>query len=1341
MDEIMRKSYTIGLDIGTNSVGWAVLTDDYQLVRKKMKVGGNTEMKALKKNFWGVRLFDEGKTAADRRMKRTARRRYTRRRNRLNYLRDIFSEEMEKIDANFFHRLDETFLVVEDKIHERHPIFGTLEDEVQYQKYFPTIYHLRKHLADSDEIADLRLVYLAMAHIIKYRGNFLIEGKLNTENSSVEGTFKEFLKEFNRIFSRQLDGSYINFVDENTKASEKFNENKSRTRIFENVLKLFPGEKSSGTFAQFLKLIVGNQANFKSSFGLNEDAKIQFSKEDYEEVLEELLSRIGDEYADVFLAAKNVFDAVELAGILTVKDKKTRAKLSASMIERYEEHRKDLAEFKQVIRSQYPDSYYEIFKDSKKDGYAGYIEGKTTQEEFYKFVKKKIEKLTDVNYFIEKMDQENFLRKQRTFDNGVIPHQIHLEELKAIIAKQAIYYPFLHENQDKIETILTFRIPYYVGPLACGQSNFAWLTRKNDGQITPWNFEENIDFAKSATDFIDRMTNNDSYLPSEKVLPKHSMLYEKYTIFNELTKVKYKDETGREQNFSGNEKLQIFNELFKNNRRVSKKDLTQFLRNEYNIDTESIEGVENKFNASFSTYHDFLQRGIDRDLLDNPENEEMFEDIVKVLTIFEDKKMIREQLSKYESIISTIALKKLERRHYTGWGRLSAKLINGIREKHSQKTILDYLISDDGPSKNINRNLMQLINDDTLSFKAKIEQEQLGNIEASLHETVQKLTGSPAIKKGIYQSLKIVEEIVSIMGYEPTNIVVEMARETQTTSLGRSNSKPRLKSLEESIKNFGSDILKEYPTDNKSLQKDRLYLYYLQNGKDMYTGDSLDIHKLSNYDIDHIIPQSFTTDNSLDNRVLVSSAKNRGKSDDVPSYEVAKKMQGFWFSLYNSGLISQRKLNNLRKSLDGGLTEDDKAGFIKRQLVETRQITKNVARILHERYNNEKDENERVVRKVRVVTLKSALTSQFRKNFQIYKVREINDYHHAHDAYLNGVVAITLLRVYPQLEPELVYGEYPKFNSYKVNKATAKKQFYTNIMKFFARDETIVDDNGEILWDKTHVSAVKKVLSSRQMNIVKKTEVQSGGFSKESILPKGDSDKLIARKENWDTIKYGGFDSPVVAYSVIISHEKGKKKKVSNAIVGITIMDRMLFEGDEVVFLENKGYVNPKVIVKLPKYTLYVSENGRKRMLASAKEVQKANQLVLPEHLIVLLYHAKHSESLASNSFEYISEHRDEFSEIMLYVRNFSEKYTLADKNLEKITQLYEENKDGDIHAIAESFVNLMQFSAIGAPADFKFFGETIPRKRYTSTTELLKATIIYQSSTGLYETRMRLGD
>ena len=60
------------------------------------------------------------------------------------------------------------------------------------------------------------------------------------------------------------------------------------------------------------------------------------------------------------------------------------------------------------------------------------------------------------------------------------------------------------------------------------------------------------------------------------------------------------------------------------------------------------------------------------------------------------------------------------------------------------------------------------------------------------------------------------------------------------------------------------------------------------------------------------------------------------------------------------------------------------------------------------------------VRTVKIITLKSTLGSQFRKDFELYKVREINDFIMLHDAYLNAVMASALLKKYPKLEPEFI---------------------------------------------------------------------------------------------------------------------------------------------------------------------------------------------------------------------------------------------------------------------------------------------------------------------------------
>ena len=1363
-----NKNYSIGLDIGTNSVGWSVITDDYKVPSKKMKVLGNTDKRFIKKNLIGALLFDEGTTAEDRRLKRTARRRYTRRKNRLHYLQEIFAEEMSKVDSSFFHRLDDSFLIPEDKRGSKYPIFATLAEEKEYHKQFPTIYHLRKHLADSKEKADLRLIYLVLAHMIKYRGHFLYEESFDIKNNDIQKIFNELIS----IYDNTFEGSSLS--EQSVQVEAIFTDKISKSAKRERVLKLFPDEKSTGLFSEFLKLIVGNQADFKKHFDLEDKAPLQFSKDTYDEDLESLLGQIGDDFADLFQVAKKLYDAILLSGILTVTDPSTKAPLSASMIDRYENHQKDLVALKQFIKNNLPEKYDEVFSDQFKDGYAGYIDGKATQEAFYKYIKNLLSKFEGADYFLEKIEREDFLRKQRTFDNGSIPHQIHLQEMNAILRRQGEHYPFLKENKEKIEKILTFRIPYYVGPLARGNRDFAWLTRNSDQGIRPWNFEEIVDKASSAEDFINKMTNYDLYLPEEKVLPKHSLLYETFAVYNELTKVKFIAEGLRDYQFLDSvQKKQIVNQLFKEKRRVTEKDIIQYLHTVDGYDGIELKGIEKQFNASLSTYHDLLKIIKDKAFMDDSKNEEILENIIHTLTIFEDREMIKQRLAQYDSLFDEKVIKALTRRHYTGWGKLSAKLINGIRDKKSGKTILDYLI-DDGYS---NRNFMQLIHDDGLSFKEMIRKGQVVGKTDDVKQVVQELPGSPAIKKGILQSIKIVDELVKVMGHAPESIVIEMARENQTTAKGKKNSRQRYKRIEDSLKilasGLNSKILKEHPTDNIQLQNDRLFLYYLQNGKDMYTGEALDINKLSSYDIDHIIPQAFIKDDSLDNRVLTSSKENRGKSDNVPSLEVVQKRKAFWQQLLDSKLISERKFNNLTKAERGGLDERDKVGFIKRQLVETRQITKHVAQILDTRYNTEVNEKNQKIRTVKIITLKSNLVSNFRKEFRLYKVREINDYHHAHDAYLNAVVAKAILKKYPKLEPEFVYGDYQKYDLKRyisrskdpkdIEKATEKYFFYSNLLNFFKEevhyaDGTIVKrenieyskDTGEIAWNKEKdFATIKKVLSLPQVNIVKKREVQTGGFSKESILPKGNSDKLIPRKTKdilWETTKYGGFDSPVIAYAILliadIEKRKAKKLKTVKTLVGITIMEKAAFEENPITFLENKGYHNVRKenILCLPKYSLFELENGRRRLLASAKELQKGNEIVFPVYLTTLLYHSKNVHKLDEpEHLEYIQKHRSEFKDLLNLVSEFSQKYVLAEANLEKIKNLYADNEQADIEILANSFINLLTFTALGAPAAFKFFGKDIDRKRYTTVSEILNATLIHQSITGLYETRIDL--
>ena len=132
-------------------------------------------------------------------------------------------------------------------------------------------------------------------------------------------------------------------------------------------------------------------------------------------------------------------------------------------------------------------------------------------------------------------------------------------------------------------------------------------------------------------------------------------------------------------------------------------------------------------------------------------------------------------------------------------------------------------------------------------------------------EVVDDLRVSPKVKRGIIQSIRLIDDISKAVGKRPSRIFLELADDIQPS--GRTISrKSRLQDLYRNA-NLGKEfkgIADELNAcSDKDLQDDRLFLYYTQLGKDMYTGEELDLDRLSSaYDIDHIIPQAVTQNDS-----------------------------------------------------------------------------------------------------------------------------------------------------------------------------------------------------------------------------------------------------------------------------------------------------------------------------------------------------------------------------------------------------------------------------------------------------------------------------------------------
>ena len=145
------KKYYLGLDIGTDSVGYAVTDEQYNLLKHHGAAA------------WGVTVFDEAALNADRRSFRTARRRLDRRQQRVALIQELFAEEICKKDPRFFIRLRGSYLYRGDT-DDRYPLFNDTDyTDKDYYTQYPTIHHLICDLMNDAQPHDVRLVYLACA--------------------------------------------------------------------------------------------------------------------------------------------------------------------------------------------------------------------------------------------------------------------------------------------------------------------------------------------------------------------------------------------------------------------------------------------------------------------------------------------------------------------------------------------------------------------------------------------------------------------------------------------------------------------------------------------------------------------------------------------------------------------------------------------------------------------------------------------------------------------------------------------------------------------------------------------------------------------------------------------------------------------------------------------------------------------------------------------------------------------------------------------------------------------------------------------------------------------------
>lgn len=1281
--------YNIGLDIGTGSVGWC-LTDNNGHLLKINRKGDNG--KTYRNSAWGVRLFASADTAAACRIKRSTRRRYNRRRTRVIELRKIMSEMIMPVDPNFYARLDEAFLWNEDKSDKAKAPFLLFNDkelyDIKYYKKYPTIYHLRKYLLETKEKADPRFIYLALHHMMKYRGHFLFEGQSFEAIDNIKDTFIE-LEQLINVYVKGKEE-----IEDNNKNNDKYEaikiclaDNKVKNKDKkENITDIFIKAGYDNKYSNELAAaVLGYEFNVGIIVNDNsltdEDGKAlkaKFADAKYEEQEEKLSDTLGERYY-IVEALKKIYSWKVLHSILG-----DSMFLSCAMVDKYEKHGEQLTALKNLFHKYVSqDEYSEFFHQEKnKEGkyivnYANYIKGikrlnnesnknSNANQQLYQSIKKILGKRAadDEVYknILTEMEQETFLEKINNVDNSAIPYQLNLIEMDKILTQQGVYYKELKDNKEILLKMLTSKIPYYVGPLNNnnkGNRNFAWMTKKagkENEKVYPWNVKDVVDIDVTAEDFITRMTNYCTYLPNEKVLPKESLLYQRYMLLEELSQIRIDG-----KKLSKEDRKAIINDLFigKGRVKVSDKDFKEYLDKvnyvKVNGKGYDVTGYQSDdgFACALSSYNKF------RRILGyvDERNEKMIEDIIYWLTVFEDKDIVKRKINKqYADSLSAEQLKKILKLKFKGWGRYSAKLLNGIKGDMGT-TIIEMLEDADERFAYCDYcpNFMQIINKDGKLKQIIDDNRPRYDGTKDLLDVIQDMHTSPANRRGIWQTMKVIEEIIEYMGEKPQQIYIEFAREDypkaknkRTDSRKRAIDKALKKLKEDVVDEYNENVYKELKQYEKRLDEEKVYLYFMQNGKDLYFPDKeLNLDELEKLEIDHIIPYSLSDDDSLDNKALVLKGNNQKKANKIvkeafPQLFSNSSTVNYWKNLKKAGLISEKKFNNLQKNnVDDILTK----GFINRQLVETRQIVNSVANLILDYYNEQIDVIE--VKANLSVSVRKMLTYEKKDNngfwvenndnSMFYKNRHMNDYHHAHDAYLANIIGMYIQKNYPHLQKELNYSQYRKiWRKYYEN---AKNN---NGVNWFATLGKFSSNNKETAWYGEDIIAyMRKIFCYRDVIISKKLEENTGAFYSETKYPREDKadSKLVPLKQGnnmrgannlkeLDTRKYGGYKGGEKAYFVLVKYciEKALKKKVKKeyhmefveipVYIARDIKNKDINLYDYVCGILNEAYKNSVVDVeilrnKVPKYQMIIGENGEEYYLVGATEVINSKQFVL----------------------------------------------------------------------------------------------------------------------------------
>ena len=471
------------------------------------------------------------------------------------------------------------------------------------------------------------------------------------------------------------------------------------------------------------------------------------------------------------------------------------------------------------------------------------------------------------------------------------------------------------------------------------------------------------------------------------------------------------------------------------------------------------------------------------------------------------------------------------------------------------------------------------------------------------------------------------------------------------------------------------------------------------------------------------------------NMVLVNKTDNIRKTNAYPIEERVRcnqQVRALWDMLHKNKLINDEKYHRLTRA--SGFTEEEQAGFIQRQLVETSQGTKGVADLLKELYDPSV---------TRIVYAKARNVSEFRHQYDLPKCRLVNDFHHAND-----VVGNAYYVKFTQDPRNFIRNEYMK---------DSEKNRY-NLNKMFDWDIRRGSETAWVASGKDNpgtIAVVKKMLGKNTPLLTRFSYEGHGGLANATLYAANKvKDKgYIPFKINDPKMsglsgmkKYGGFSSVSTAYFFLVEHDKGNKRIRTIETVPIYLAPMLEDHPDKLdeYCINQLGHINHSVRMRKIKLHSLVRRNGYYSHITGVT----GNQI-----------YSRNAMNLCLNAkwIRYIKKIEKYYdSSVMDDLISVDQNIELYDVLLEKhknscfrnrpnpMGDLIEEKRNVFIALSCEDQVTvlyqLLNLTAIGLPsADLKLIGAASASGTTKFGKDITKAEeflLINQSVTGLIESR-----